>query len=88
MSDVINDLIRELHRHRGVTGIVVTHDLNTVRRVAHRVIMLYPLAELAPEASQVIFDGNLAALEQSTDERVRKFIQAANSLAASEEARA
>jgi phospholipid/cholesterol/gamma-HCH transport system ATP-binding protein len=88
MSDVINDLIRELHRHRGVTGIVVTHDLNTVRRVAHRVIMLYPLAELAPEASQVILDGNLAALEQSTDERVREFIQAANSHAASEEARA
>jgi phospholipid/cholesterol/gamma-HCH transport system ATP-binding protein len=75
MSEVINDLIRQLHRSRGVTGIVVTHDLNTVRHVADRVVMLAPLAELRSDENQIVFDGDLTALTRSTDERVRRFVK-------------
>ena len=44
MSDVINELILHTCNTRNVTSIVVTHDMRTARRVAHRVIMLYPAA--------------------------------------------
>src|SRR5205085_9106384 len=42
MSDAINDLILQTRRQHPVTSIVVTHDLTTVRKVADRVVMLYP----------------------------------------------
>ena len=43
---------------------MVTHDLKTVRRVADRVVMLYPLASLGPDEPQIIFDGPLAELRR------------------------
>ena len=48
MSDVINELILQTRREHPVTSIVVTHDMKTVRKVADRVVMLYPLARLEP----------------------------------------
>jgi phospholipid/cholesterol/gamma-HCH transport system ATP-binding protein len=76
MSDVINDLILQTRRRRPITSIVVTHDLATVRKVADRVIMLYPLARLQPDQNQVIFEGSLADLKASRDQRVRQFVNA------------
>src|SRR4029453_11586723 len=52
MSDVINELILQTQRSKKTTGVVVTHDMKTVIKVADRVIMLYPLARLAPAGSQ------------------------------------
>jgi len=75
MSDAINELILQTRRRHPVTSIVVTHDLTTVRKVADRVVMLYPLARLAEEEKQVIFDGPPAALADSTDPRVRQFVE-------------
>ena len=46
MSDVINELMLQTQQTEKVTGIVVTHDMKTVQKVADRVIMLYPLARL------------------------------------------
>jgi phospholipid/cholesterol/gamma-HCH transport system ATP-binding protein len=74
MSDVINDLILQTRRQHHVTSMVVTHDLRTVEKVADRVIMLGPLARLRPGGRQVVFEGSVARLIDSEDERVREFI--------------
>ena len=74
MSDVINELILQTRQRRPVTSIVVTHDLKTVRRVADRVVMLYPLARLKPGEPQIVFDGSLAELDAAADPRVQQFM--------------
>ena len=75
MSDVINELILQTRGQRGVTGIVVTHDMRTVEKVADRIIMLFPLSRLAPGEPQVIFDGTPAELRASPDPRVAQFVR-------------
>jgi phospholipid/cholesterol/gamma-HCH transport system ATP-binding protein len=75
MSDVINELILQTRQRHPVTSIVVTHDLKTVRRVADRVVMLYPLARLKPGEPQVLFDGTLDEMDASADPRIRQFVQ-------------
>jgi phospholipid/cholesterol/gamma-HCH transport system ATP-binding protein len=79
MSEVINELILQTRQRHPVTSIVVTHAMGTVRRVADRVVMLYPLARLQPGERQVIFDGSVAELDQCPDVRVARFIGAARS---------
>jgi phospholipid/cholesterol/gamma-HCH transport system ATP-binding protein len=74
MSDVINELIMSTRRNHPVTSIVVTHDMRTARKVADRVIMLYPLSRLAPGESQILFDGPPSALDKCPDRRVRQFV--------------
>lgn len=75
MSDVINELImRERHRH-AITSVVVTHDMRTARKVADRVVMVFPAARLAPDEPQIIFDGPPSELERTKDRRVRQFVQ-------------
>ena len=74
MSDVINELILRTRRRNAVTSIVVTHDMNTARKVADRIIMLYPLARLEPDESQIIFDGTPEQLDNVRDRRVRQFV--------------
>ncbi|HTQ40225.1 MAG TPA: ATP-binding cassette domain-containing protein [Pirellulales bacterium] len=75
MSDVINELILNTRKLHSVTSIVVTHDMNTVRKVADRVVMMFPLANLKPEEPQLIFDGPPDALERSSDKRVSQFVR-------------
>lgn len=74
MTELINNLILQTRERRPVTSIIVTHEMKTVRRVADRVVMLYPLARLAAGESQVIYDGPATGLEASPDERVRRFV--------------
>jgi phospholipid/cholesterol/gamma-HCH transport system ATP-binding protein len=75
MSDVINELILQTQRTKKTTGIVVTHDMKTVKKVADRVVMLYPLARLDPGEPQVIYDGPPEEIEQFADPRVRQFVR-------------
>jgi phospholipid/cholesterol/gamma-HCH transport system ATP-binding protein len=75
MTDVINELILEVRRRPGVTSVVVTHDMNTARKVADRVIMLYPAFRLQPGEPQIVFDGSVADLDRSTDPRIRQFVE-------------
>jgi phospholipid/cholesterol/gamma-HCH transport system ATP-binding protein len=75
MSDIINHLIINTRKLHSVTSIVVTHDMNTVRRVADRVVMMFPLASLKPDEPQIIFDGPPDALERSADKRVAQFVR-------------
>ena len=74
MSDVINELIIRTRRQSPVTSIIVTHDMNTARKVADRVIMVYPLSRLEPDEPQIVFDGAPEELDHSRDRRVRQFV--------------
>ncbi len=65
-SDVINELILALNHNLGVTGVVVTHDIASARKVADRMVMLH--------GGKVIADGDADAFEQSDNERVRRFM--------------
>jgi len=75
MSDVINELMMRTRRQHQVTSLVVTHDMRTARKVADRVIMLYPLPRLRGDESQIIFDGPPSELENYPDQRVRQFVR-------------
>ncbi len=75
MSDVINELILQTQRTKKTTGIVVTHDMKTVSKVADRVVMLYPLSRLGPDEPQMIYDGPPEGLEDHPDARVRQFVR-------------
>jgi phospholipid/cholesterol/gamma-HCH transport system ATP-binding protein len=74
MSDVINELILRAAQ-AGITNVVVTHDMNTVRKVADRVIMLSPLSRLGADEPQIIFEGTPQAAFDCTDPRVSQFVR-------------
>jgi phospholipid/cholesterol/gamma-HCH transport system ATP-binding protein len=75
MSGVINELITSTRQAHPVTSIVVTHDMNTAKKVADRVVMLYPITRLKNDEPQVIFDGPPAELERTKDRRVTQFVR-------------
>jgi len=75
MSDVINELILSTRQQHPVTSVVVTHDMNTARKVADRVVMLYPLSRLRSDEPQVLFDAAHAEMEKSRDRRVTQFVR-------------
>ncbi|MFM8703864.1 MAG: ABC transporter ATP-binding protein, partial [Planctomycetia bacterium] len=75
MSDVINELILRVRAREGVTSIVVTHDMQTARKVADRIIRLYPLPRLAAGESQIVFEGTPAELDATRDPRIRQFVE-------------
>jgi phospholipid/cholesterol/gamma-HCH transport system ATP-binding protein len=64
-ADGINELVIKLKRTLGVTGIVVTHDLTSAKKVADRVVMLL--------GGKVIAQGTFEQLTRSSDLRVRHF---------------
>ena len=75
MSDVINELMIRTRDKFEVTSVIVTHDMTTARKVADRVVMLYPLARLKPDEPQILFDGPPDELDASSDRRVTQFIR-------------
>ena len=75
MTDVINELILQTQRTNQATGVVVTHEMKTVVKVADRVVMLYPISRLEPDEPQIIYDGPPEALEDHPDARVRQFVR-------------
>jgi phospholipid/cholesterol/gamma-HCH transport system ATP-binding protein len=75
MSDVIGELILRTRRSRPVTSVIVTHDMRSARRLADRVVMLYPLARLGPDEPQILFDGPPSELDRTEERRVVQFIR-------------
>ena len=75
MTDVVNELILKVRERPRVTSVVVTHDMNTARKVADRIIMLYPLFRLRPDEPQIVFAGTPDDLDRSRDPRVRQFVE-------------
>ena len=74
MIDVINTLILKTRKRRPVTSVIVTHEMSTVRKVADRVIMFYPLSRLQPGESQIVFEGTPEEAFSSDDPRVSQFV--------------
>jgi phospholipid/cholesterol/gamma-HCH transport system ATP-binding protein len=62
----IDDLIRDLQQERGITSIVVTHDMRSVQRVADRVALL--------NQGSIVMEGTPDDLQRSDDPFVRKFM--------------
>jgi phospholipid/cholesterol/gamma-HCH transport system ATP-binding protein len=62
---MISRLITKL-RTKGITQVVVTHDLDAAYRVADRIVMI--------QRGRVIFDGTPDGLRQSDDPAIRGFI--------------
>ena len=63
----LSNLIARQNIELGLTGVVVTHDMRLVERVAHRVFFL--------EQGKVVFTGTTDQLEHSTVPIVQKFLQ-------------
>jgi phospholipid/cholesterol/gamma-HCH transport system ATP-binding protein len=74
MIDVINTLILKTRNRRPVTSVIVTHEMSTVRKVADRVIMFYPLSRLEPGQSQVVFEGTPEEAFASDEPQVSQFV--------------
>ena len=75
MSDVINELVLRTRAGReGVTSVVVTHDMHSARKLADRIVMLYPVSRLRPGESQIVFDGPPEAIDSGDDQRVVQFV--------------
>lgn len=74
MSDVINELIVNTRKRHNVSGIIVTHDMKSAKKVADRIIMLYPVARLRPDEPQIVYEGPAEEIDFSQDHRVTQFI--------------
>jgi phospholipid/cholesterol/gamma-HCH transport system ATP-binding protein len=65
-ADSINDLINKLKRDRGVTSVVITHDMVSCYKVADRIAMLY--------SGVIIETGTPAEIQATSNPVVRQFI--------------
>lgn len=66
MSDDLGNLMLRLKRQLGLTGIVVTHDLDLMRKVADTVVFLYK--------GEAIYFGPVSELEKCEHPHVRQFM--------------
>ena len=66
MADVINDLIVKCTRELGATGLSITHDMASARKIADRVAMLYQ--------GKIIWVGPVAEIDRSGNDYVDQFI--------------
>ncbi len=63
----IDQLIQKLKTAMGITNVVVTHVMESVRRIADRVVMLH--------SGRVVLDGTLEDLLESRDPLVQQFVR-------------
>lgn len=63
----LDDLILELRKLLGITFVIVTHELDSIRKVADRVLML--------DQGKIVFMGTVAEAEGSQEPRVRQFFE-------------
>ena len=66
MSDDLGNLMLRLKKQLGLTAVVVTHDLDLMRKVADSVVFLYK--------GEAIYFGPVADLEQSEHPHVKQFL--------------
>lgn len=62
----VDRLINDLKSGMGITSVVVTHEMESVRRIADHVLLQY--------RGQVLLDGSLDELLGSSDPRVQQFV--------------
>jgi len=67
MSDDLTSLMLKLKQQLRLTAVVVTHDLDLMRRVADTVVMLFE--------GKAIYFGPVDGLEKSQDPHIREFLE-------------
>jgi phospholipid/cholesterol/gamma-HCH transport system ATP-binding protein len=63
----LDELILRLKNLLGITVVIVTHELDSIRTVADRILML--------EAGRIIFEGTVAEAESTDIDRTRQFFE-------------
>lgn len=63
----LDDLILNLNKLLGITFIIVTHELDSIRKISHRILML--------DKGKAIFLGSLDEAQETSVERVRQFFE-------------
>ena len=66
MGEVINDLIVECVKEVGATALTITHDMDSARKIADRIAMIYK--------GRIIWVGSVSEIEQTDNEYVTQFI--------------
>lgn len=66
MADVINDLIVKCTRELGATGLSITHDMASARKIADRIAMIYD--------GRIIWAGDVGGIDESGNDFVDQFI--------------
>lgn len=66
MSDVINELIVKTVKELGATALTITHDMNSARKIADRIAMLYE--------GKIIWVGTVKELDKTKNPYVRQFV--------------
>jgi phospholipid/cholesterol/gamma-HCH transport system ATP-binding protein len=67
MSDILIELMRRLKAQLRLTSVVVTHDLDLMRRVADRVVVLFE--------GQAIYSGPVADIGKSDHPHIQSFLE-------------
>ena len=67
MASIIDDLIVTNVKDLGATALSITHDMQSARRIADRVALLYQ--------GELIWSGNIQELDTTSNPYVRQFIQ-------------
>ena len=66
MGEVINDLIVECVKEVGATALTITHDMDSARKIADRIAMIYK--------GRIIWVGSVSEIERTDNEYVTQFI--------------
>ncbi len=66
MSEYVEEMIVDVHETFDFTSIIISHDMASTFRIAHRVAMLY--------RGEIIAEGPPKTFLESEDERVREFV--------------
>lgn len=67
MSDILMSLMQRLKEQLRLTSVVVTHDLDLMRRVADRVVVLFE--------GRVIYEGSTGDIEQADHPHIQSFLE-------------
>ena len=67
MSDVINNLIVRCVKQLGATALTITHDINSARKIADRIVMLYD--------GKIIWSGKPEDLDDPKNDYVEHFVK-------------
>ena len=67
MAQTIGDLIRKLKKYKGLTSMVVTHDMNLARKLADRVVFLVD--------GRVAYFGPMSQLDNCSEPVIQDFIR-------------
>jgi phospholipid/cholesterol/gamma-HCH transport system ATP-binding protein len=66
MGDIINDLIVEITHDIGATGLSITHDMASARKIADRIAMLYK--------GKIVWAGAVSEIDKTDNPLLQQFI--------------